>query len=406
MTVGTTGFVGERLTEAREGLGLTKVALSELIDVSSMAISQYEAGPQTPRADVLDRICDKLGYPRSFFLRPPVAEDSEPIFWRSNAGATKIARQRALQRLRWLKETTDYLLTYFDLPSVDIPSFDVTESNFRDLSSDQIEKFAEESRLAWNFGTGPVPDLILELENNGAITARINMGAETLDAFSQWCGRLGIPFVILGKDRASAARSRFDAAHELGHLVLHRKIDRRRVNSKEDWKILEQQAHRFAAAFLFPSKSFSDELWAPTLDSFLSLKERWKVSIKMMIMRAKHAGIIDQFDAQRLYINYNRRGWNTDEPLYAVLKHEAPRIVQRSIAALIQEGIRSKQQILDDLALPAREIEELSAMEKGYFSTSRSEIKAFPTLKESAKTHQNQGTAEVVQLFGRKEKGD
>ena len=103
MTVGTLGFVGERLTEAREALGLTKVALSELIDVSGMAISQYESGPQTPRADVFDRLCEKLGYPRSFFLRPTVQDDASPIFWRSNANATKIARQRGLQRLRWLK---------------------------------------------------------------------------------------------------------------------------------------------------------------------------------------------------------------------------------------------------------------------------------------------------------------
>jgi Zn-dependent peptidase ImmA (M78 family) len=371
-----------------------------------MAVSQYENGPQTPRSDVFDRICEKLGYPRSFFTRATVPDDAEPIFWRSNASATKIARQRSLQRLRWLKETADYLLTYFELPRLAIPSFDVTESNFRNLRSAEIDQYALECRHFWNFGSGPVPDLVLELENSGAITARINMGAETLDAFSQWCGRLGIPFVILGRDHASAARSRFDAAHELGHLVLHKKIDRRRVNSKEDWKILEQQAHRIAAAFLFPAKTFSEELWAPTLDGFLALKERWKVSISMMIMRAKHIGIIDLTDVQRLYINYNRRGWRIEEPLDAILKHESPRIVSRSITALVDEGIRTKQQILDDLSLPAREIEDLCALEKGYFFSTRPEIKAFPVLKEGIKPPQSQGSAEIVQLFGRKEKTD
>jgi Zn-dependent peptidase ImmA (M78 family) len=103
------------------------------------------------------------------------------------------------------------LLQFFDLPRVEFLDFKVSESNFRDLTSIQIEKFAQECRDFWNFGIGPVPDLLLELENSGAITARINMGAETLDAFSQWSGRLGIPFVLLGEDRASAARSRFDA---------------------------------------------------------------------------------------------------------------------------------------------------------------------------------------------------
>jgi Zn-dependent peptidase ImmA (M78 family) len=372
-----------------------------------MVAGDESSGPQSPRQDVLDKIIEKLGYSRAFFLRPTSSDDEEPIFWRSNSSATKIARQRALQRLRWAKETTDYLLQFFDLPSVEFLDFKVSEANFRDLTSNQIERFSQECREFWNFGIGPVPDLLLELENSGAITARINMGAETLDAFSQWSGRLGIPFVVLGEDHASAVRSRFDAAHELGHLVLHRHIDRRRVSSTEDWKILEQQAHRFSASFLFPSKAFNEELWAATLDGFLALKERWRVSISMMIMRAKHVGIIDQSDVQRLYINYNRRGWRTEEPLDAVIKHESPKIIQRSLDALVQEGVKSKQQILDDLALPARELEKLSSVHVGYFSGEQNEIKAFPTLKNSAMPqHGSNKTAEIIQLFGRKDNGD
>jgi Zn-dependent peptidase ImmA (M78 family)/transcriptional regulator with XRE-family HTH domain len=406
MTTGTPGFVGARLTEAREALGLTKVALAELIDVSSMAISQYENGPQSPRADVLDKIIDKLGYPRAFFLRGVGPDDNEPIFWRSNASATKIARHRALQRLRWAKEATDYLLQFFDLPRVEILDFKVSDSTFRDMSTRQIEKFAQECRDSWNFGLGPVPDILLELENSGAITARINMGAETLEAFSQWSGRLNVPFVVLGEDHGSAVRSRFDAAHELGHLVLHRHIDQRRVNSKEDWKILEQQAHRFAASFLFPARAFNEELWAATLDGFLALKERWKVSIAMMIMRARHLGIVDAADVQRLYINYNRRGWKNEEPLDAVIKHESPKLMRRSFDALIQEGVKTKQQILDDLGLPARELEKLSAAHRGYFSGEQNEIKAFPMLKDSAKPQRAHESSPVIQLFGRKDKKD
>jgi Zn-dependent peptidase ImmA (M78 family) len=94
-----------------------------------------------------------------------------------------------------------------------------------------------------------------------------------------------------GKDKASAVRSRFDAAHELAHLLLHRKVDGRRVKNTADWKILETQAHRFAAAFLLPAKSFSDELWAATLDGMLARKGRRKVSIAMMIVRCEHIGI-------------------------------------------------------------------------------------------------------------------
>jgi len=96
MTVGTVGFVGVRLTEAREALGLTKVALAELIDVSSMAISQYESGPQSPRQDVLDKIIDKLGYREHFSYAPP-----PPTMKSRSFGARIPAQQRSRVRERY-----------------------------------------------------------------------------------------------------------------------------------------------------------------------------------------------------------------------------------------------------------------------------------------------------------------
>lgn len=404
MTVGTAGFVRERLTEAREALGLTKVALAELIDVSPMAVSQYESGPQTPRADVFDRICAKLGYPRSFFLRPVIEDAEAPIFWRSNASATKIARLRGLQRLKWAKEVVAYLNDFFDFPRVSLPSFAVSEVNFRSLTNANIEAFAEQCRAFWGFGSGPIPDLLLELENSGAITARINMAAETLDAFSQWSPGFGRPFVFLGKDHASAVRSRFDAAHELAHLVLHRSIDRRRVNSREDWKLLEQQAHRFAAAFLLPESSFSNELWAPTLDGFAALKDRWKVSIGMMIVRAEHVGITDKHDTQRLFINYNRRGWRAEEPLDNAIRHEEPRVLRRSFEALAASGERTPDRMREELSLPARELEAISAVHPGFFGAQQAEIKAMPKPKFEGAADLFE-SSNVVSFLDRKTRG-
>ncbi|MCK1619144.1 ImmA/IrrE family metallo-endopeptidase [Bradyrhizobium sp. 159] len=404
MTVGTPGFVAGRLTEARQAFGLTKVALAEMINVSPMAISQYESGPQTPRPDVMDRLSEKLGFPRSFFLSQPWSEDNDdPTFWRSNASATQIARERCHPRLRWLKEITSYQREFLDFPKLELPPIRAPE-DFRTLTSAQIEHIAQECRDWWNFGSGPIPDLLLELENSGVITARINVAAESLDAFSQWSSSFRIPFVVLGKDKASAVRSRFDAAHELAHLLLHRRVDRRRVRNTADWKVLEQQAHRFAAALLLPAKSFVDELWAPTLDGMLSRKERWRVSIGMMIVRCEHIGLINQDQARRLWINYNRRGWRGEEPLDAVLNSEQPRVLRRGFEALIENKIRTKGEIVAELCLPAREIEELAALPRGYFSGNDADVKAFPRLKsqtEGVPSSNNDG-AEIISLVDRK----
>ena len=404
MTIGTPGFVKERLTEARQAFGLTKVALADMIDVTPAAISQYENGPQSPRADVMERLCQKLNFPWSFFLRPVVANDDDPVFWRSNASATQIARERSFPRLNWLKEIRTYHGDYFDFPKLELPTF-VLPDDFRDLSARHIDQFAQQCREWWNFGLGPIPDLLLELENSGVVTARIHVAADTLDAFSQWASSAGSPYIVLGKDKSSAVRSRFDAAHELAHMLLHRRVDRKRVNSKTDWKLLEQQANRFSAAFLLPAKSFVDELWAPTLDSMLSRKERWKVSVAMMIVRCEQLGLTNQDQTKRLWINYNRRGWRGDEPLDKVIKFEEPRVIRRSFEALINERIKSKDQILDDLSLPAREIEELSALPPGYLSGKQAEVKALPRLKIAQSSDPASQGAEIISLHDRTKKG-
>ena len=234
------------------------------------------------------------------------------------------------------------------------------------------------------------------------ITARVHVAADTLDAFSQWPSSISSPYIVLGRDKASAVRSRYDAAHELAHMLLHRRVDRRRINSKSDWKILEQQANRFAAAFLLPAKSFVDELWAPTLDAMLSHKERWKVSVAMMIVRCEHIGIINQDQAKRLWINYNRKGWRGEEPLDNVIKFEEPRVLRRSFESLVDEGIKTKDQIVEDLRLPPREIEDLGALPPGYFSGKQAEVKAFPRLKNAQGADGKSQSADIISLHDRR----
>jgi Zn-dependent peptidase ImmA (M78 family) len=57
------------------------------------------------------------------------------------------------------------------------------------------------------------------LEDHGIVVIRLPLQIADVDAFS-------LPFpdhpvVVLGADKDDRARSRFDGAHELGHLVMH-----------------------------------------------------------------------------------------------------------------------------------------------------------------------------------------
>jgi Zn-dependent peptidase ImmA (M78 family) len=239
------------------------------------------------------------------------------------------------------------------------------------------------------------------MENNGIVASRIFVGAEKLDAFSQWSSAFQIPFVVLSRDKASAARQRFDAAHELAHLVLHRGVDPKRLNSASDYKIVEDQAHYFACSLLLPAEEFSADLWVATLDGMLSIKERWKVSVGAMIKRCEALDIIDDEGARRLWINYNRRGWRTGEPLDGKLDKERPRLLRRSINQLLAEGERSVSQILSSLRLAPRDVEELCDLDTGTLTGETADTRAMPILKKKAPTEKYDDGV-VVSLFRKK----
>src|SRR5688572_4320129 len=102
MKLGTPGFVGARLTEAREAVGLTQIALADLLQVTRQAVCQYESGDASPSPEVMRRISDKLDLPIRFFLQRPPVRARGATFFRSMKSTTKMARVRANRRFGWL----------------------------------------------------------------------------------------------------------------------------------------------------------------------------------------------------------------------------------------------------------------------------------------------------------------
>ncbi|WCF29266.1 ImmA/IrrE family metallo-endopeptidase [Xylella fastidiosa] len=181
---------------------------------------------------------------------------------------------------------------------------------------------------------------------------------------------------FLNSDKNVLVRSRFDCCHELGHLILHRHVKQKELNRVVDFKMIENQAHHFGGAFLFPAKSFHHDIWGLSLDSFRSLKPTWKISIAAMISRASQLEILDEDQSKRLWINLSRRGWKKSEPLDD-LPCEQPKMLAKAVDTLIKNKIKTKEQIISDLALPHSDIVELLGDEPELFS----EIDDTPRLK-------------------------
>lgn len=373
MKSGTPGFVASRLREAREARALTGIALAEMVGVSRQAISNYEIGRGSPRPEVLRKISDVLNVPPHRFSMPTHTSESKTLFFRSMSAATKTARSRAHARYRWLREIVDELSQYVEFPAVNFPNFDVP-SDPSQLSSDDIERYAMEARRFWGMGDAPISNVVWLLENNGAIVARDQLASDTLDAFSEFVQDEQRPYVVLGADKASALRSRFDAAHELGHLILHKNVDRSRLASTLDFKRIEDQAHWFAGAFLLPAKTFTQELYCLTMDTLKGLSLKWKVSMGAMIKRAANLEIISEEKAQRLWIQRSRLGYNKKEPLDGQLPIEEPRVLLRSMELCLSTSGLQPSQILFDLALAINDVQALCGLPETLLSEHRIEV--------------------------------
>lgn len=379
------GFIGRRLTEARQARGVSATDLASMVEISAQSLSRYENSHQMPRHETVEKISSSLGFAKTYFFREFGTPDGKPVFWRSKMSAQVSDLDRATVRLSWLKEVVDYLGEYFDFPELNLPKI-VVPSDPTEIKSEFLEDAAAQLRDHWSVPHGPLPDILEKIEGNGILVSRIHVRADKVDAFSQWSDRFKIPFIMLSRDKASAARQRFDALHELAHIILHQGVEARHLNNKSTYKMLEKQADVFASYMLLPEQDFVDELYAPTLDGMLSLKERWGVSVAAMIMRCKSLDILDDYAAKKMWMNYTRRGWRKGEPFDGKMEKEAPYLIRRSFEMLLDQKVQSVADIKAALPFPLEDMEELADLEPGTLGAP-TESRAEPVLKAVANSN-------------------
>jgi Zn-dependent peptidase ImmA (M78 family)/transcriptional regulator with XRE-family HTH domain len=360
MRVGTPGFVPERLSRAREARALTINSLAEMIDVSRQSLSTYESGKQSPSTAVLDRLALILNVPVRHFTTPLPPPRAFRFSYRSLSAATKRSRTKAENRFRWFDEILGWVESAIEFPPSDIPQFNI--GNPLRLTDRHIEDLAAQTRVAWGLGNGPIGDMTALLESHGIIVTKFALDSDRLDSFCAHGADLPA-YIVLNSEKESAVRLRLDGGHELGHAILHRGLS----FSPADHKRAEAQAFRFGAAFLFPEVSFLREVVSISLPSFFALKRRWKVSAAMMLKRAGDLELIQPDHGERLWRYYSSKGYGRHgEPYDDVLPVERPQLLSRAFDMILNEGISTREQILEAIPLYANEIEELCSLERGF----------------------------------------
>lgn len=340
-------FDGGRLSLARLSRGLTKKQLAEKIGVTPAAVGQYERGLSQPSAPVIAKLRWALRFPPEFFeggrRRFEVRHD-EAHFRRLRA-TSKMERSQVLARAELLAELVAELEKYLKIPEVAIPDIPVPGD-----SRAEIEAAAAEVRVRWSMGVGPIPRVVRVLESKGCVVTRLTHDSRNVDAFSTWMGKR--PLVILNDDKDDVARSRLDAAHELGHLVMHH-------DAEPDTRTVELEAFAFAVAFLMPRESALREL-PRGLDwrRYADLKRRWGISMKALVRYSRDLGLMSEASYKRAMVQYSKNGWQNGEP-GELEDTEQPILVSNALEVLrTRRGIGS-----EDLARHLRiEAEDLTKL--------------------------------------------
>lgn len=296
-------FDSTRVTWARERLGITRKELAERIRKTPSAISQIESGSLKPDLRTFIEIANALEAPTSFFILASFRQRTIELgncHFRAKRSVSQKERRRSVRIGEQLLE----LMSILESQGISFPGEKVSSSIHHCQTIDDIEVAATTLRHDWGMGLGPIPNVVQLLESKGVVVLPIYDSCQDVDAFSVWSRSRPCIMLALGK---SASRARFDAAHELGHLILHEEVAPGDSNA-------EKQADRFAGAFLAPRDAFMRECpkkW--DLSAFLRLKSRWKISVQALVRRAYDLGQLSYASYSRAFQDISRRGMRQNE---------------------------------------------------------------------------------------------
>ena len=325
-----------RLAVARKRRGLTLTGLADATGISSRSLSAYEKGDQQPSEASLEQLADALRVSAGFLRADDIDEiPVDAVSFRALSKMTARQRDSALGAGRVSILINDWIESRFDLPKPEIPS----------LTGRDPESAADEVRARWGLGEKPISNVLHLLEAHGVRVYSLTQDNAQLDAFSlYWHGK---PFVFLSTMK-SAERSRFDAAHELGHLVMHGE------HETPHGPEAEMEANRYAAALLMPRASvLAAGLRFATVDRIVRAKRTWRVSAMALTHRLNELGLLTEWGYRSACVQLSRMGYRRNEPNGVV--RESSQLLAKVFQSLRADGVRPAD-IATDLGITPNEL--------------------------------------------------
>lgn len=314
---------------------MSRPQLAGMMGVTARTIGGWEAGTTVVPSERLEVLCSILGFAPSFFeLDDPVGVGLSAVSFRSLSRKSADQRDAALAMCDLAVDLAAWFEPHVVRDKVSLP----------DLSGESPDFAAEILRREWGLGHSPVSNMVHMLEAKGVRIFALPENCREIDACSFWNDDL--PFILVDTTR-SAERIRFNLAHELGHLTMHR-------HGAPVGQEAEKEANSFASCVLMDLVSLQRHIPRTfNLEGMITLKRRWGVSVAALAYRLNKVGYLTEWLYKSIVIEMRRRNYHLNEPNPMPLEQSF--VLDAILKALLVKGI-SLRRVAAETRLPHEEV--------------------------------------------------
>lgn len=373
-------FIGKNLENIRILNGKSRKDIALALNITEQAVWQYETKNVMPEINKIYEMAKIFNTKTNFFLK-----NEHILFERNNIDkhriafrslnqiiSTKLMNSQSLQAA-YLDNFTSYIFSRLKVPHSSILDLVDQIQNYRMNNEDmnRIQLIKHCAKLSRDFLLGEQlsnNNLLFSIEKSGVVVFEKNID-ENADAFSLWTLEKR-PLIILGSNKGVAVRRNFDIVHELCHLLLHNDIEFDMLTG-EEYKEVENEANIFAAEFLMPEEAFIRDVEElpkkSNPDSYISLKEKWRVSIQAMAVRAYNLDLISYQQYRYFWMSINKKGYKKLEPLDNKMLIEKPVKIKSILKMLFDKNVLQLEDILEELKVEIEFLPQITGITQTFF---------------------------------------
>ncbi len=281
--------IANNLKRIRNVKGFKQEELATKAGLSRVAYSSIESAKSEPRVSNLQRLADALGVSIEELIKP-IPHVSSLRFRSKKMLNTKenCKREQIVMDIAYWLNDFNYLENELSHKRI---------FKLKDCQGNTPEEMAKSARKKLNLKEDEaINDICGLLENAGIKIKLIVCELNNFFGLSAF-DKEGNPAVVVNvSDEVSVERQIFTAAHELGHILLH-KNSYIPTEVKEPQQ-QEEEADQFASYFLMPrdafQKSWDENKGLHWVDNVLHIKRIYKISYRSVLKRLIEQGVSDQ----------------------------------------------------------------------------------------------------------------